>query len=681
MALVKPIVNDITAFDSTQSYTITFTASGGDQVTKNQIQIVTNDSDETLVYDNTTIQGYYSLSHIIPANTLTNGQYYKVRIKTYDVLNNDSVWSDYLPFYCYSTPTVLLNITEGQQITTSSFNFILTYNQAQNEKIDHAIIQLYNSNNSLISTSGNMYNSNNPPLNFSYNVNGLENDSRYKVKAIVTTIEGTVVTREVNFRVHYDTIISTDDLTAEVFSCDGYIELKSNVVIKIDVSSSPDPLTYIDDKMADLISTTATLDNLIYTSWAKWGSLVIPQNFLLRTWFYPARQPFDCIRMFNDDESVFMNVSLKRGSTTDYLSIRTNNGTTIDNPLNIFCNGNTKVFLWIKVIGNTWEVQTATLEIEPTVLNWNNSTNNIEYNTTSDIQWGNEPYGTFIPSSNNYNIISDTTTTVMVANGIFDHLNLTMDMTIPYSTDIPTVITQQTILNVDFNGTIGSEENYTRLLLKRKDDLTEDWINLVDINNIPMGIPTYIDFKDSFVPTGIEQTYSLITYINNIPSEPYTVKVTPTWAKYFLSDKNNKFVLNYAVIYSDQVQNIQNGVFMPIGAKYPIVIQNGSGNYISGSLQFKILGYQYEEDKRLDRISITKQKEDILKFLTNGKCKCLTDFNGNIYILKVINSPQVSYDANWGNGIPTISFDWVEQGKYNNKDDMLKSGLVDYIID
>ena len=119
---------------------------------------------------------------------------------------------------------------------------------------------------------------------------------------------------------------------------------------------------------------------------------------------------------------------------------------------------------------------------------------------------------------------------------------------------------------------------------------------------------------------------------------------------------------------------------MPIGATYPIVIQNGEGNYRSGSIQFKVLGYRYEIDKRLDRVSIKKQSDDILKFLTNGKAKCLTDFNGNIYILKVINSPQISYDANWGNGIITISFDWVEQGKYNDYDSMLELGLFDYIV-
>ena len=42
-------------------------------------------------------------------------------------------------------------------------------------------------------------------------------------------------------------------------------------------------------------------------------------------------------------------------------------------------------------------------------------------------------------------------------------------------------------------------------------------------------------------------------------------------------------------------------------------------------------------------------------------------------------SKQVSYDANWGNGITTISFDWVEQGKYNDDKSMIELGLFDYI--
>ena len=294
---------------------------------------------------------------------------------------------------------------------------------------------------------------------------------------------------------------------------------------------------------------------------------------------------------------------------------------------------------------------------------------------------GNETYETFIPSTNTFYPVSDKFTTVIIGNGLFDHLNISKNINLPYNYIIPTEWDDEyDILNIKFNGNIDNDgRNYTRLVLKRKGD-NNNWMNLQDIYIHGWNDGAKIDFNDAFIPSNEQQEYAMVVYIDDVPSEYHIIEVIPNWGKYFLSDKTHNFVLNYGVIYSNHSRNIQNGVFLPIGAKYPIVVQNGEGNYTSGSLQFKVLGYQYEIDKRLDRASITKQKNDILDFLTNGKAKCLTDFNGNIYILKVINSPQISYDSNWGNGIPTISFDWVEQGKYNNYDDMLELGFFDYIV-
>ena len=684
MALVKPMINDIIAFDATSAYTITFTASGGDRVVKNEIYIITNDDNETEIYNDTVTS--FNLSHTIPANTLSNGEYYKVKIRTYDEINNVSEWSNFYPFRCYSTP-ILSFLNMPSVISTSSYTFHLRYTQAENEKLDYAIIRLYDSNNVELKNSGNLYNANTPPINFNYTVNNLENNKHYKVKATAMTIEGTVVNTISSFSVNYQTVPNTDDIKATVNECDGYINIQSEPVIIMNIASNPDPLTYIDNKEADLINPVATLDRQYMSYWAKWSGLVIPNSFLLRAWFYPARQPFELIRLSNDEGTVNIKISLKRSSISDYISVRINDDeTTVDLSLDRFCNGNTKVFLWFKVVDDVWYIRATVLEKENTILNWgvgdNSGTlnNNIKYNVTTDIKWGNEPYGDFVPSSTVYQTLEHLPTSVMVANGIFDHLNLTSDISVEYNTNIPSS-TPQTILNIKFNGEIGQSGNYTRLLLKRKDETMDDWINLADVNNIVAGVPAVIDFNDSYIPMGVEQTYALVTYIDNIPSEYYTLKVMPKWAKYFLSDATNRFVLNYAVIYSNHSQNIQNGVFLPIGAKYPIIIQNGEGNYRSGSLQFKVLGYQFEIDKRLDRVSMTKQLNDILAFLTNGKPKCLTDFNGNIYIFKVINSPQISYDANYGNNIPVVSFDWVEQGKYNNSEDMLNLGFYKEIID
>ena len=688
MSLVKPIINEIAAFDATVGTTITFSANGGDQVTKNELKIVLNDGEqeETVVYQNTITT--FAFEHTIPANSgLSNGDYYRASIRTYDAAGNTSVWSNSQPFYCYKTPILLFNIKDGQTIRNQNCHIELTYRQIQNEKVDYALINVYNAYNVLISSSGNLYNTDYPPLTFTHDVFGLTNHSQYYIKGIVVTVNGTTIqTDNILFYTDYSTIIDEKVyLTATLNSCDGYVNLHSNIIGNIKGISNPDPIGFIGGSMVDIRNATADLDIPRYAHWVKFvGNQIftIPTSFLLRTWFYPARQPFEVLRLTNDNGTTYVKVIFRRDATTDYLCIRSDNGTVKDISLGQLCNGNTKIFLWIKIVDSTWEVLFEILGNTPTVIEWESRNNTIQYNVTSDITYINESYETYTPSSiTNFEPLSDEITNVILGNGVFDHLNVTKDTSISYTNVIPVYDEENTILDIDFNDNLinAGGINYTKLVLKRKDETLLNWMNLSEIYTPDYNVPYYINFNDSFIPTGIEQEYALVVYIDNVPSEYHTQFITPNWSKYFLSDKDNKFVLNYAVLYSGHVQNIQNGTFMPIGATYPIIVQNGEGNYRSGSLQFKLLGYQYEIDKRLDRVSMTKQLDDMLKFLTNGKAKCLTDFNGNIFIIKVINSPQISYDGNWGNNIPTVSFDWVEQGKYNNYDDMMNLGLFDRI--
>ena len=679
MALVKPIINEIVAFDANVGSYITFSASGGDQVTANEIKIAKSDNDQ-IVYQNKVTS--YSLSHTIPSHILTNGVYYKVAVRTFDVLNNTSEWSNYQPFYCYTTPTITLNIRNNQTITTHSYNVTAIYRQAQGEKIEYAIIQLYDSNNILVESSGNIYNSTTPPLTFNYFINGMNNNTRYTLVATAVTVNGTVVTNKVNFRTDYGTITSTGVLTATLDTCEGYVNLKSSMLTNLIGMSNPDPAKYINREQIDLISTVGDIDDEVYSSWAKWNKgLIIPTDFLLRVWLYPARQPFKVIELTDGDNGIeSLTIKFEKGATTDYLSIRTASGTIIDKDLGAICNGNTKVFLWLCVSGSTWTVQTEILDTLATVIEWNNtSANTLKYNVTSDVAYAGESRGSFTPSSPVYHELADTLYTLKFGNGIFDELDITTDVTIPYTTDIPSY-DGTTIISLSFKGNLDNNvPHYDKAVLKRKDSDLFSWIDLQTIYITEPNVPYYIEYNDSFIPTGVKQTYALVTYIEGMESEYYTVEVTPQWGKVFLSDRDTRFALNYAVIYSNHNQNIQNGVLMPIGSQYPIVIQNANGNYRSGSLQFKVLGYQFEIDKRLSRPSIVKQTDDILAFLTNGKAKCITDYNGNIFIIKVINSPQISYDGNWGNGITTISFDWVEQAKYNDYESMTELGLLDIV--
>ena len=153
-------------------------------------------------------------------------------------------------------------------------------------------------------------------------------------------------------------------------------------------------------------------------------------------------------------------------------------------------------------------------------------------------------------------------------------------------------------------------------------------------------------------------------------------KITPHWQGVFISNGKQIFKLYNAVIYDNSTQNISVGTLLPIGSKYPTIIQNSENNYKSGSISAQLCGYKFDKTRKLDRNDIVKQANDFVKFLTDGTAKCLIDWNGNDIIFRTITSPTLSYNTYYSNGIINVAFSWAEQGQYNNQESMEMAGLL-----
>ena len=54
----------------------------------------------------------------------------------------------------------------------------------------------------------------------------------------------------------------------------------------------------------------------------------------------------------------------------------------------------------------------------------------------------------------------------------------------------------------------------------------------------------------------------------------------------------------------------------------------------------------------------------------------MIDWNGNILLFKVNSTPSIVYNANFGNGKTTVQFSFVEQGKYDNQQDLIDNNLI-----
>ena len=279
MALTRPVLQStIPAFDANNEQTITFSVQGTtSQIVANMLTIRNNDTND-IVYQEK--QETFRYSHVINAEELTNGVYYNATVVVYDADDNASPESIPVQFWCYTTPTLeITNIPIDSIIPNASFDFQFTYNQAQNEPLNSYTLNLFNSSQVQISTSGLQYvNSETVPYNGNYTFVGFENSTIYYIQLSGVTVEGTIVSTELQQITVQYTRPDLFTLVELTNNCDeGYITISSNIIL-IEGTSSPDPPTYTDNNSA--------VDLTGDGEWVQWDNgFSINGNMLSRIWF------------------------------------------------------------------------------------------------------------------------------------------------------------------------------------------------------------------------------------------------------------------------------------------------------------------------------------------------------------------------------------------------------------
>ena len=690
MALVKPIALAKNAFDATKDEIFYFTVSGGAQIVKNKI-VVRLQSDNTIVYSG--IETTYRTQHTIPANTLSNGNYYNYYINTYDTDGNESVNSNVISFYCYTTPTVeITNLTDGDIVENTSFIFNIRYNQEQGELLDFLSVNLYSSSGQLIKNSENMYSSDTPPTIFNYTIGGLENNTIYKVQVNATSVNGTLTSSAL---VSFDVICSRPALYSSfdiTNKCnDGYVQLHSNIVT-VNGISNVDPMIYIDNSRADI---------RFPWEYIKWNQgYGVAQDFIISLWVKPT-WTYRFFEMSPSNEPTVNGYIMKfvreipYGETTvkDYFELYGYKDSVLtvyqrSNYVDIMTT-NDYVLVGVKKVGTTYTLVLQVITKGDTdSITWNDS-NNVEYNTMTDISWENETYTSGIqPTLLNGDMDSIfPCNDVTVYSEIYDNLDITKDVTKTISSTMPEW-DYNTELDCNFNNNInGGNTNMllsqlTAIKIKRRLYGTYDWLTIYekDINTID---DLLITTQDPYIPVGQKFQWALVPVLTGGIEGNYVIQdLTTQFNGVFISNKkDNIYKLYDSVVYGTGTQNIRLGQLQPIGTKYPILIQNGAVNNYSNTITANLYGYNFETTRTIDRADVIQQANDLSNLLIKGNSFCITDWNGNIWIAKINAAPTFVYNSAYGNGIITITLSFVEQGKYDNQSDMKNNGLINIETD
>lgn len=281
------------------------------------------------------------------------------------------------------------------------------------------------------------------------------------------------------------------------------------------------------------------------------------------------------------------------------------------------------------------------------------------------------------PTPTNINNITNT----RLQNGIFDHFNVTRNVAFDYSSIVPTDWDLDTIMNADFKGNASAGNvsqvaaGITSVRVKRRVKGTFDWIT---IKQIPVSKPEDLSFivTDNLNAYNTEYEYAFVPVMEDVEGSYIIESILSKFEGVFVCDVDTVFKFHAGVEYNDNTSNQQIGVFQPYNRKYPVVISNSIMDYQTGAIGGWVLPDDFDNNRQLNRADITKEKEVLLKFLTNKKPKIIKDMNGNNWLVYFTGNPTLSYDNNYGQGMVKVNAEWTEVGDPNDKTDLYENGLI-----
>lgn len=201
-----------------------------------------------------------------------------------------------------------------------------------------------------------------------------------------------------------------------------------------------------------------------------------------------------------------------------------------------------------------------------------------------------------------------------------------------------------------------------------------DWLTMAQVSSglVWTGKYSYID-KFASCGTYYQYAYVPIAYVTQQEGD-YVLSdaIFSNFDGIYLSDRDSTFRFYSGLVYSnlESVQSV--GVYEPLGSQYPKLVYNSAINYGKGGFEGNVIqdGYLTDSNRQINRVESTKKQQILLSFLKNKKSKTLKDWNGNNWLIGVIDNPNVIYDANYGMGFLKCSFNWVEKGSVMSQSDM-----------
>jgi len=225
--LSVPIIKKIVPFDADKENEISISWNGN-RAYANRIIIMDNKTLE-VIFDDTTPFPSFSLTHKIPAHTLSNGREYIIQAQVFDKKDTPSLLSSKVTFFTLKTPDFYFyNLPDDHIIKDASFDISMYYSSSDWESIDNYQFYLYDSTKKELLCSDILYDD----MYLNYTYRGLESDCVYYIRCVASTIHGMLLdTGYIEVTVKYETPDTYSRIYATNNPKQGCIHVATNLII------------------------------------------------------------------------------------------------------------------------------------------------------------------------------------------------------------------------------------------------------------------------------------------------------------------------------------------------------------------------------------------------------------------------------------------------------------------
>lgn len=282
----------------------------------------------------------------------------------------------------------------------------------------------------------------------------------------------------------------------------------------------------------------------------------------------------------------------------------------------------------------------------------------------------------------------DTISTLKISNVKADELYATSKVLVKFDWKIPESWTLDTHLHAKYQNSlqagniVNSKDTVSSIKIKKRFVGDFEWktIHEQEVNTSEDFIVEYYDYYE---PSGRDIEYSYVMVVGSsdgmggTDTEIAKSKVKSEFTNYFICGIDGESYPMILDVDNNITYNRESNIIKSPGNKYPYVNNNGITQYYSGTVTATFI--QLDDKCQFDFDNSWKYRNEIDQFLANGEPKILKSFEGDIWLVNVINNIPRTNNGHYQNVSQQI--EWVEAGNPFSVGDLYDNGFINTDVD